>query len=121
VLRKGIGSHNEVTISFAGVKHYFDLVVEPLRDSRGKLFGVLSSAIDTTASKEMIIQLQEALNQVQLLSGLLPICASCKKIKDEHDTWQPLEVYISGHSEAKFSHGICPECMRQLYPEYCPQ
>ena len=101
--------------------HYFDLVVQPLSDSKGKLLGLLCSAIDITSLKEMIIRLQEALNQVQLLSGLLPICASCKKIRDEHQTWQPLEGYIQGHSEAKFSHGICPDCMRKLYPEYCSQ
>jgi hypothetical protein len=117
VLRTGIGSHTEVTVTFAGLKHYFDLVVEPLRDSTGKLLGLLSSAIETTASKEMIIRLQEALNQVQLLSGLLPICASCKRIRDEHEAWQPLEGYIQGHSEAKFSHGICPDCLRKLYPQ----
>jgi hypothetical protein len=62
---------------------------------------------------------QEALNEVRVLSGLLPICASCKKIKDERDRWQPLEGYIQSRSEAKFTHGICPDCMRKLYPEYC--
>ena len=63
--------------------------------------------------KETIVRLQEALNEVQLLSGLLPICACCKKIKDEHKVWQPFESYTSAHSEAKFSHGLCPDCMRK--------
>jgi hypothetical protein len=98
--------------------HYFDLVVEPLRDPRGKLIGVLCSAVDITSSKETIANLQRALEEVQMLKGLLSICASCKKIRDERGTWQIMEKYIQEHSEAKFSHGICPDCMRKLYPEY---
>jgi hypothetical protein len=120
VLRTGIESHAEVTIMLKGVKHYFDLVVEPLRDPAGKLLGILCSAIDTTSLKETIVKLQQALDEVQLLKGLLPICASCKRIKDEHDTWQPLEGYIQAHSEAKFTHRVCPDCLRKLYPEYYP-
>ena len=120
VLRSGVGSHNEVTITFQGVTRYFDLVVEPFRDPRGTLLGLTCSAIDTTPWKDLIVKLQEALHQVQLLSGLLPICASCKRIKDKREAWQPLEVYIQAHSEAKFSHGLCPECLRKLYPEYYP-
>jgi PAS domain S-box-containing protein len=117
VLRTGIEAHTEVSVTVRGEKHYFDLVVEPLRD-RGKLLGLLCSAIDTTFMKETILRLQEALNQVQVLSGLLPICASCKKIKDERARWQPFEGYIQARSEAKFTHGLCPDCMRELYPEY---
>jgi PAS domain S-box-containing protein len=120
VLRTGIDSHAEVTVMLKGRMHYFDLVVEPLRDPRGKLIGVLCSAIDITALKETIASLQRALDEVQMLKGLLPICASCKKIRDERGTWQIMEKYIQGHSEAKFSHGICPECMRKLYPDYYP-
>ena len=63
---------------------------------------------------------QNAFNEVQLLKGLLPICANCKRIKDEHDKWPVLEVYLQDHSEAKFTHGICPDSIRKLYPEYYP-
>ena len=119
VLRTGMDSHTEVTVTLKGERRYFDLVVEPLRNGGGKILGLLCSAIDITSLKETIVRLQEALDQVQLLSGLLPICASCKKIKDERERWQPLEGYIQSHSEAKFTHGICPDCMRKLYPEYC--
>jgi len=63
-------------------------------------------------------ELQEALDQVQTLSGLLPICSSCKKIRDEEDHWQPLEVYIRDRSEAEFTHSICPACAKKLYPDY---
>jgi hypothetical protein len=68
-----------------------------------------------------IAKIKEALDQVRLLSGLLPICASCKRINDGREVWQPLEAYVQAHSEAKFSHGVCPDCLRKLYPEYYPQ
>jgi PAS domain S-box-containing protein len=120
VLRTGIESHAEVTVTLKGAMHHFDLLVEPLRDSGGQFVGLLCSAIDITSLKEAIGRLQQALDEVQLLKGLLPICASCKRIKDEHEIWQVLESYIQTHSAAKFSHGICPECMRKLYPDYRP-
>jgi len=121
VLRTGVGSRTEVSTVFEGVTHYFDLIVEPLRDAEGMLLGLICSATDITASKNLIVKLQEALEQVNVLSGLLSICASCKRIKDEHQTWQPLESYIQAHSEAKFSHGVCPDCLRKLYPDYYPR
>lgn len=62
-------------------------------------------------------ELEDALSKVKLLSGYLPICASCKKIRDDRGYWQEVESYIDKHSEAKFSHGICPECVQKLYPE----
>ena len=54
----------------------------------------------------------------KVLGTLLPICANCKKVRDEEGSWTPLEYYISEHSEAEFSHGICPECARRLYPQF---
>lgn len=70
------------------------------------------------AERERLIhELQEALGRVKSLSGLLPICASCKKIRDEKGHWHYLEIYIRNHTEADFSHGICPDCRRRLYPE----
>ena len=67
--------------------------------------------------QQKTMELQDALGKVKLLSGYLPICASCKKIRDDKGYWQAVENYISSHSEAKFSHGICPECIKKLYPE----
>jgi AmiR/NasT family two-component response regulator len=61
-------------------------------------------------------ELLDALAQVRTLSGLLPICASCKKIRDDQGYWHQVEVYIRDHSEARFSHGICPDCAKTLYP-----
>ena len=67
--------------------------------------------------QETIASLREALNNVKLLSGLVPICASCKNIRDDRGYWRALEEYIGEHSEAEFSHGICPDCAKRLYPE----
>jgi PAS domain S-box-containing protein len=121
VLRTGIESRAEVTVTLNGARHHFDLVVEPFRDPGGTLVGLLCSAIDITSLKETIANLQQALDEVRQLEGLLPICASCKRIKDDRETWQVLEVYIQARTEAKFTHGICPECLRKLYPEYYPE
>jgi tetratricopeptide (TPR) repeat protein len=62
------------------------------------------------------VELQAALDQVKQLSGLLPICSGCKKIRDDGGYWQDVAVYIRDHSEAEFSHGICPDCRERLYP-----
>jgi len=62
-------------------------------------------------------KLEDALSEVKALSGLLPICASCKKIRDDSGYWNQIEKYISEHSEATFSHGLCPDCAKKLYPE----
>lgn len=61
-------------------------------------------------------ELEKALAEIKTLQGIIPICASCKKIRDDQGYWQQLEVYISEHSDAEFSHGICPACARELYP-----
>jgi AmiR/NasT family two-component response regulator len=63
-------------------------------------------------------ELQAALAKVKQLSGLLPICANCKKIRNDQGYWQDVAVYVRDHSEANFSHGICPDCMKKLYPDY---
>ncbi|MGI2335862.1 MAG: hypothetical protein ACRKGH_04355 [Dehalogenimonas sp.] len=62
-------------------------------------------------------ELQQALDQVKELNGLLPMCASCKNIRDDQGYWQSVEGYISAHSEATFTHGLCPACVRKLYPD----
>jgi PAS domain-containing protein len=66
----------------------------------------------------VIVELKKALAQVKKLSGFLPICASCKKIRDDEGYWQQIEAYIRDHSEAQFSHGLCPECAKKLYPDF---
>ncbi|MBL6996376.1 PAS domain S-box protein, partial [Desulfobacula sp.] len=71
-----------------------------------------------TAEREreaLIVDLQKALGEVKQLSGLLPICAKCKKIRDDNGYWNQIEGYIQKHSDAQFSHGMCPECSDELY------
>ncbi len=72
----------------------------------------------TREKDELIARLQDALDNIKKLSGLLPICSSCKKIRDDKGYWNQIERYIAEHSEAEFSHGICPECVKKLYPQY---
>jgi len=94
-------------------------------DSNGKVVGIAGIARDIGDRKKadaeresLILQLQESLANVKRLSGLLPICASCKKIRDDGGYWSEVETYISQNSDADFSHGICPDCARKLYPDY---
>ena len=67
--------------------------------------------------EQLIAELQKALKEVKTLSGLIPICSHCKKVRDDTGYWDQVESYIAKHSNVDFSHGICPDCMRQYYPE----
>ncbi|MDD5708628.1 MAG: hypothetical protein PHR35_22150 [Kiritimatiellae bacterium] len=91
------------------------------------LFAIWVTAVLTLQRKALeekrdqaIREREEAMAQVKILQGFLPICASCKKIRDDQGAWSQMEVYIRDHSEAEFSHGICPDCARKLYPEFYP-
>ncbi len=95
----------------------------PMFDEDGSLVGYRGVAKEITDRKQseaerenLILELQEALKNIKTLRGLLPICASCKKIRDDKGYWNGLETYIHQHTEAEFTHGICPECMQKLYP-----
>ena len=86
---------------------------------------ILSSIADITARKQaevererLVEERERALREIKTLSGLLPICMSCKKIRDDKGYWNQIEIYIRSHSQAEFSHGLCPECAHKLYPEY---
>ncbi len=90
----------------------------------GKPLRVVGTHTDVTLRKEteienlrLLKEPREALDEVKILSGLLPICASCKKIRDDKGYWNQIETYIRDHSEAAFSHSICPECAKKLYPD----
>ena len=61
--------------------------------------------------------LKQALDNIKTLKGLLPICAYCKKIRDDSGYWQQMETYVRDHTNADFSHGICPECMKKYFPK----
>lgn len=68
----------------------------------------------------VILVTRRLFRRMKYLEGTLPVCACCKKIRDEHGNWRSIESYISDGSDAVFSHGICPECAEQYYPEYNP-
>lgn len=73
---------------------------------------------DAIVEKEKLIaKLEKALSEVKMLSGMLPICSSCKRIRDDNGYWKQIESYIKEHSDAEFTHGMCPECARKLYPD----
>jgi PAS domain S-box-containing protein len=98
--------------------------VRVLKDSEENVFGALSIARDITEKKlaedervKLVNQLQNAIYQVKQLSGMLPICCSCKKIRDDKGYWNQIKSYIHEHSDAAFSHGICLECTKK-YSEY---
>jgi len=105
-----------------GEKIEFIVTARAFRDPEGKLLGIVENFHDITARKKLetekeklIEKLQASLEKVKLLSGFLPICASCKKIRDDKGYWSQIESYISEHSEAEFSHGLCPDCMKEYY------
>lgn len=81
------------------------------------IFAYIGYLIEKISRKNFVVssQLNDSLSKVKKLSGLLPICASCKKIRDDQGYWNQIELYIRDHSEADFSHGICPECVETTY------
>ncbi len=107
-----------------GQDRFYLVTATPYLDSNNKISGFILYFQDITERKELenekeqlISQFSKSLDQRKLLSGCLPICASCKSIKDENGGWCQFEEYIPNHSEAQFSHGICPDCAKKLYPE----
>lgn len=78
---------------------------------------MLAMLVVAVKLQRRITERDQARREAKTLSGLLPICSYCKKIRDSKGQWQPLEDYIAGHSEADFSHGLCPECVEKYYPE----
>lgn len=96
----------------------------PLYDQAGHAIGTFGISRDITERKradaereQLIAELREALSRIKALQGLLPICASCKRIRDDRGHWNRIESYLQEHSGAEFSHGVCPECIQKLYPE----
>ena len=92
----------------------------------GELWKVLMNralalfAIWVTALLSLKI-IHESQKEIIMLRGFIPICSSCKNVRDDKGYWNQVESYIHKHSEAQFSHGICPDCMKKLYPEYVPK
>ena len=96
-----------------------------VRNSNERPSRLLGTLLDVTEAKKkerereaLVAELQEALNRVKRLRGLLPICCSCKRIRNDKGDWEDFEEYLLERSEASFSHGICPECRKKLYPDF---
>jgi hypothetical protein len=102
---------------------HLDLRVTTIAGREGGVAGRLVVIRDITARREvelerehLIGELQKALADIRTLRGLLPICAGCKKIRDDRGYWRGLEQYLSEHAEVQFSHGLCPDCLSKYYP-----
>ncbi|MEO7298543.1 MAG: PAS domain S-box protein [Verrucomicrobiota bacterium] len=128
-IRKGerVDRYETIRVRKDGTPIDVSLTISPIKNSLGETIGVSAIERDITARKKteaernrLIEELKQALTKVNDLSGLLPICASCKKIRDDQGDWQQVETFIKARSCADFSHGMCPDCMSQWYPEYMP-
>jgi len=104
-----------------------DYVTKPFNESellaRVKTHLKLKKARDIqnqliSEKENLISELQKALEEIRTLKGFIPICASCKKIRNDEDYWEQVDVYIQKHTEIKFSHGLCPACAKKLYPGF---
>lgn len=107
-----------------GSERYLIFDASPVFGQGGKLVAAIETLQDITELKKieeererLNIKLQDALDKIKTLSGLIPICAGCKKIRDDKGYWNHLEEYLEEHSDASFSHGLCPECFKQYFQE----
>lgn len=103
-------------------RRYYEDIYNPVKDENGKILGLTLILTDITARKKaeaerdtLIVELKEALSKVKVLSGLIPVCTRCKKIRDDKGYWNQLESYIEKYSDASFTHSLCPECADELY------
>jgi PAS domain S-box-containing protein len=104
---------------------WLSITADPLTDKGGNLTGAVHMVRDITALREvqaereaLILELQKTLSAVKTLKGLIPICANCRRIRDDSGAWNPLEVFVRSNLDADFSHGICPECAKKEYKEF---
>lgn len=101
------------TFNQAKSTHPFGYLTKPFNESQ------LCMAVEIAALKDKSFKKEQELKQeIKTLKGLLPICASCKRIRDDMGYWEQIEMYISKYSDAEFTHGICPECYDELYGEF---
>ena len=120
---EGEARNFEVRVEVRGEPRLLRGHVEPLRDASQAIRGVVGVALDLTersraeADRERLIEdLQQALDRVKVLSGLIPICSHCKAVRDDQGYWQQVDAFMRKHSDAKLSHAICPECAQKLMP-----
>jgi PAS domain-containing protein len=119
-----VHTRTEVQMTGDGTPRWLDVRVGPVFDRWGGLAGRLAVARDISARKsveaqreQLIAELQSALSKVTQLEGMLPICANCRKVRDDKGYWDSIEDYVGRRSALQFTHGICPDCTDRLYPE----
>jgi hypothetical protein len=103
-------------------RRYYENIYNPIIDKKDNIIGLTLFLTDITDRKRteaerdrLISELQVTLAKVKVLSGLIPVCSNCKKIRDDKGYWNRLESYIEKHSDATFSHGMCPDCSDEIY------
>jgi hypothetical protein len=112
-----------LAVAMPGMRFYFEIAVVP--------WPVFQEAINTGIHMVVLAgfalladrtaqQTRALRREVTLLRGILPICSFCKKIRNEDNTWEPMEAYITRRSEAQFSHSLCPDCLHTHYPDFSP-
>ena len=121
---EGEARNFEVWVEVRGEPRLLRAHVEPLRDASQTILGVVGVALDLTERvraeedrERLIEELQDALDRVKVLSGLIPICTHCKAVRDDKGYWQQVDAFMREHSNAKLSHSICPDCAQKLMPE----
>jgi PAS domain S-box-containing protein len=122
VFKNGKTKNIEVRVPNPNGDTYHLITVKPILDEQNNVTSVICISKEITERiqvekerEKLIKELQKALEDINTLSGLLPICAKCKKIRDDKGYWNSLEEYIEKHSDASFSHGMCSECSDELY------
>lgn len=120
---KTYASTDEIFVKKDGTVFPISVISSPIFEN-GQVVAAVTAFRDITEEKKLseereglIRQLQESLDTIKTLRGILPICAACKKIRDDEGYWNQIEAYIRDHTGYQFSHGICPDCARKLYPE----
>lgn len=110
---------DEKTLERAKITGPFGYITKPFEDTDLRVaveIGLYKAKLEAER-EQLITELQEALAKVKTLSGLLPICAWCKNIRNDQGYWQAVEQYVGEHTTAEFTHGICPDCIKKYYPE----
>jgi len=114
----------ERTVPTGRGERYIEITSSLLKDSEGKVIAGIEVVRDVTERKrleaereKLIADLREALEKIKTLKGLIPVCAWCKKVRDDKGYWEELEHYIREHTDADFTHGICPDCLKEYDPE----
>jgi transcriptional regulator with PAS, ATPase and Fis domain len=120
------GLHAEGWYPMVGLKkRYLTFDAVPVYNDKGHLISAIETLQDRTEQKLIeeergiqFLELQKVLSSQKTLRGYIPICASCKRVRDNTGAWTPIETHVTEHSEAKFTHTICPECSKKAYPDF---